>query len=87
MWEFLEQGDSQPDGSLKARRGLEIFLSQAMVGGGRVHAPPIYVDYSWETLGSATVVDVGGGVGGMSLDLAKKFPQLRFVLQDRAPVI
>jgi len=84
--EFLEQGDPRPNGSLKPRRGLEIF-SQAMVGGGRVHASPLYVDYPWETLGSATVVDVGGGVGGMSLDLAKRSPQLRFVLQDRAPVI
>ena len=40
-WEFLEQREGQLDGAGKPRRGLEIF-SLAMVGGGNVHAPPLY---------------------------------------------
>jgi hypothetical protein len=44
-------------------------------------------DYPWESLGSALVVDVGGGVGGFSLQLSQLHPQLRFVLQDRAAML
>ncbi|EPT04774.1 hypothetical protein FOMPIDRAFT_1027546 [Fomitopsis schrenkii] len=86
FWEFLEQREGKPDAAGRPSRGLEIF-SLAMVGGGRVHAPPLYADYPWAALGKATIVDVGGGVGGMSLELAKRFPDLNFVVQDRAPVI
>ena len=39
-------------------------------------------DYPWASLGDATVVDVGGGVGSMCLDLAKVLPDLRFVVED-----
>ncbi|KAI9451776.1 S-adenosyl-L-methionine-dependent methyltransferase [Russula earlei] len=34
----------------------------------------------------ALVVDVGGGIGSMTLRLAERFPKLRFVVQDREPV-
>ena len=40
------------------------------------------VDFPWGSLGDTTVVDVGGGVGSMCVDLARKFPNLRFVVQD-----
>lgn len=33
------------------------------------------------------MVDVGGGVGGFALQLSKVYPDLRFVIQDRGPVI
>ncbi|OCH89739.1 S-adenosyl-L-methionine-dependent methyltransferase [Obba rivulosa] len=86
FWEYMEQGEKQPDGSVKPKPGLDLF-ARAMVGGGRVAAPPLYVDYPWGDLGAATVVDVGGGVGGMSLDLAKMYPKLNFVVEDRPAVI
>lgn len=38
-------------------------------------------------MGNALVVDVGGGVGGFPLQLSKVYPDLRFVVQDRGPVI
>lgn len=54
-------------------------------------------------MGSATVVDVGGGIGrcftycvptdltrssgGMSLDLAKMYHDLKFVIQDRPAIV
>lgn len=41
MWEYFEQGVEQPDGTVRPNRGLEIF-TLAMLGGGRVHAPPLY---------------------------------------------
>jgi len=44
--------------------------------------------YDWKSLPANTlVVDVGGGVGTASLSLAKEFPQLKFVIQDRQPVV
>jgi O-methyltransferase domain len=33
------------------------------------------------------IVDVGGGVGGFSLQLSQHHPNIRFVIQDRAPVL
>ena len=38
-------------------------------------------------LKSGTIVDVGGGVGTVSKALAKAFPQLNFLVQDRADVL
>ncbi|KZT63930.1 S-adenosyl-L-methionine-dependent methyltransferase [Daedalea quercina L-15889] len=84
FWEFLEMGVQQADGTITPRRELELF-SLAMLGGGRVPAPPLYADYPWASLGSATVVDVGRS--GMCLELAKRYPDLKFVLQDRPPAI
>ena len=43
--------------------------------------------YDWAALGNGTVVDVGGGVGSASRALAKAFPSLNFVVEDRAEVI
>ena len=54
------------------------------------HLTPKYLTegYAWEKLPEgALVVDVGGGVGSQSLTLATHFPQLRFVVQDREPVM
>jgi hypothetical protein len=39
--------------------------------------------YPWSRLSvGSTVTDVGGGVGHISMDLARTFPQLNFVVQD-----
>ncbi|KAF7377232.1 S-adenosyl-L-methionine-dependent methyltransferase [Mycena sanguinolenta] len=44
--------------------------------------------YDWGSLSTGSlVVDVGGGVGTLSLLLAGKFPQLKFVVQDQEDVI
>ena len=43
--------------------------------------------YDWAGLGRATVVDLGGGVGTASLRLAKAFPLLEFVVEDRREVV
>lgn len=43
--------------------------------------------FPWHELPNrSVVVDVGGGIGSTSMLLANAFPQLRFVVQDRAPV-
>ncbi|KAF7190671.1 O-methyltransferase bik3, partial [Pseudocercospora fuligena] len=42
--------------------------------------------FEWANLGKATVVDIGGNVGHVSIELASRFPRLNFVVQDRAEV-
>jgi hypothetical protein len=40
--------------------------------------------YDWKSLNKGDlVVDVGGGIGSSTLHLAKAFPDLRFIVQDR----
>ncbi|KAJ3497719.1 hypothetical protein NLG97_g1692 [Lecanicillium saksenae] len=65
------------------RRPEHSTFSLAMVGGGRVFGRAHLHDYPWDSLGEATVVDVGGGVGGFCLQLAQLYPKLKLVLQDR----
>ncbi|KLO13199.1 S-adenosyl-L-methionine-dependent methyltransferase [Schizopora paradoxa] len=44
--------------------------------------------YDWTSLPpNSVVVDVGGGIGASSLQLAKSFPELKLVVQDRPPVV
>jgi tRNA1(Val) A37 N6-methylase TrmN6 len=43
----------------------------------------MYKDFPWNLLPQGTTVcDVGGGVGGVCIKLAKRYPKLHFVLQD-----
>ncbi|KAJ7028950.1 S-adenosyl-L-methionine-dependent methyltransferase [Mycena alexandri] len=64
-------------------------FSIAMDGGTRMAVPDsILQGFHWKAYPEGSlIVDVGGGVGSQCLPLAKKFPQLSFVVQDRAPVI
>lgn len=83
-WEWLEEHDEKTG---KPREQLERF-GLAMLGVGDVEVPGILADYNWAGLGqNALVVDVGGGVGQMSMSLAQAFPNLSFVVQDRPPVV
>ncbi|RYC54807.1 hypothetical protein CHU98_g11403 [Xylaria longipes] len=81
----------QACGDLKAttliKRPEHTIFGLAMVGGGRVFGQAHLYDFPWESLGPATIVDVGGGVGGFCLQLSHLYPDLKFVLQDRAPVL
>ncbi|GBE84215.1 O-methyltransferase tpcA [Sparassis crispa] len=86
FWDWLEEGIIQPDGSVKRRPSLEWF-TRIMVNTGRLVGTPPFYDFPWESLGSATMVDVGGGVGGMSFDLCNHFPLLNFIVQDRPAII
>jgi hypothetical protein len=48
---------------------------------------PLLAIYDWSSLGSATIVDVGGGYAPVSIGLAQIFPHITFVVQDFADVI
>ena len=44
--------------------------------------------FDWSSISQdAVVVDVGGGLGAPSMILAKEFPELRIIIQDRQPVV
>ena len=43
--------------------------------------------FDWASLGNRTVVDVGGSHGLVSMDIAREFPSLRFIVQDLPKVI
>ncbi|KAF8351885.1 S-adenosyl-L-methionine-dependent methyltransferase [Amanita rubescens] len=79
-WDYI----GQPENAYNQRRfdigmrGSQIFRSPTSFIAG----------YDWKSLpANAVVVDVGGGVGAASLSLAKEFPHLKFVIQDRQPVV
>ena len=79
IWEWFKH----PESALARDR-----TNKAMVGAeGFLHGALIY-DYDWEKHGQeATIVDVGGGVGGASIELVRRFPKIKIVLQDRPSVI
>jgi len=79
IWEWFKT----PESTLARDR-----TNKAMVGAeGFLHGALIY-DYDWEKHGQqATIVDVGGGVGGAAIELSRRFPKIKIVLQDRSSVI
>ncbi|KAL8717981.1 MAG: hypothetical protein Q9225_004840 [Loekoesia sp. 1 TL-2023] len=79
----LESKDTE---GLVKRPELATF-GLAMLGGGRVTGTAHLFDFSWADLGEGLVVDVGGGVGGFCLQLSHLYPNLKFIIQDRAPVL
>ena len=79
IWEWLKT----PESSLARDR-----TNEAMVGAeGFLHGALIY-DYDWQTHGQdATIVDVGRGIGGVAIELCRRFPKIKIILQDRSSVI
>ena len=43
--------------------------------------------FNWASLGNGLVVDVGGSHGLVSMNIAREFPSLRFIVQDLPSVI
>ncbi|KAL4915849.1 S-adenosyl-L-methionine-dependent methyltransferase [Aspergillus aurantiobrunneus] len=78
------QGKQSED--LVARPELANF-GLAMYAGGLITGSAHLHDYPWQSLGKAQVVDVGGGVGGFCIQLSHLYPDLTFVVQDRAPAL
>ncbi|KAI4864285.1 S-adenosyl-L-methionine-dependent methyltransferase [Hypoxylon rubiginosum] len=83
----LEKVIGSADTETLVKRPEHSIFGLAMVGGGRVFGQAHLYDFPWASLGSATVADVGGGVGGFCLQLSHLYPDLKFVVQDRAPAL
>ncbi|XDG05684.1 hypothetical protein ABKA04_005299 [Annulohypoxylon sp. FPYF3050] len=50
---------------------------------------PIHIidNYDWTSVGDAQVVDVGGGQGHIAIELARRFSNLNFIVQDMEKMI
>jgi len=51
-----------------------------------LEASHILVGFDWTTIKNGTVVDVGGSHGSLSITVAQRYPNLKFIVQDRAEV-
>jgi len=80
MWEWY----AKPENALRGVR-----FAAAMKGGVDRYPLEIFKNaLDWAALkDDAVVVDIGGGVGNLTLLLAKDFPQLKYVVQDLETVI
>ncbi|KAL8723916.1 MAG: hypothetical protein Q9166_008221, partial [cf. Caloplaca sp. 2 TL-2023] len=78
--------DGEGEDATIARPELETF-GLAMTSSGKVYGMAHLYDYPWGDLGDAIVVDVGGGLGGFDIQLSHLYLDLKFVVQDRGPVV
>ncbi|KAL6707288.1 hypothetical protein ACN47E_004276 [Coniothyrium glycines] len=64
--------------------GKGVRFSKAMIGWSIVDDsfPVLRDNFKWSSLKNTKVIDVGGGNGHASINLAKQFPNLNFVVQD-----
>ncbi|KAI1171048.1 O-methyltransferase-domain-containing protein [Nemania sp. FL0916] len=76
MYQYYEQ---RPD---KARRFGQAMVSRANMDRS---IELLHTCFPWESLKDGKVVDIGGANGHISIGLARKFPSLRCIVQDRSP--
>ncbi|KAH8978956.1 S-adenosyl-L-methionine-dependent methyltransferase, partial [Lactarius akahatsu] len=80
MWDWIES----PTNRLRHARFGDAMINMTNM----TPEDAILEGYAWEKLlPGSLVVDVGGGVGSQSLALARRHPDLRFVVQDREAVL
>ncbi|KAH9167780.1 S-adenosyl-L-methionine-dependent methyltransferase [Lactarius sanguifluus] len=80
MWDWIESLDNR----LRHARFGDAMINMTNM----TPEDAILEGYAWDKLPPGSlVVDVGGGVGSQSLTLARRHPDLRFVVQDREAVL
>ncbi|KAI1140497.1 putative O-methyltransferase [Hypoxylon sp. FL0543] len=75
--------EASPDEELVPKDDAK-FYNLYLAGNSKSLGSPHLYDFPWKELGNALVVDVGGGVGSFDLQLARLYPELRFIVQDQA---
>ncbi|KAJ4487854.1 O-methyltransferase-domain-containing protein [Lentinula aciculospora] len=80
MWSWFEE----PSNEMRLRR-----FGIAMNGVNSLQPPDaILKGFDWASLAEGSVVvDVGGGIGVSSISIARAFPRLKCIVQDRAMVL
>ncbi|KAI7783826.1 hypothetical protein LA080_011299 [Diaporthe eres] len=78
MWQMLEEDYPEGQGMKLFSAVMETTLLYSM---GPTLSPYIH-GFDWDSFGTGTVIDVGGGSGLVEINLVKKFPNLDFVIQD-----
>ncbi|TEY74877.1 hypothetical protein BOTCAL_0068g00020 [Botryotinia calthae] len=74
LFKYLEQSPELMARFVGAMEGVNKDPSQSQ--------KHVTTGYPWTELGEATVVDVGGSSGFLSVELAKNYPKLNFVVED-----
>jgi len=79
-WEWIEE----PENDYRLKR-----FSAAMIGAASLDPPnAIDLGFKWGDLpADSVVVDVGGGLGHITMKLLQYHPNLKYIVQDREPVI
>jgi gliotoxin/aspirochlorine biosynthesis O-methyltransferase len=62
-------------------------LHRTLGGGAVAMAPGIVKDYPWSEVADGTIMDIGGGGGGLIASLLREYPTLHGGIYDRADVI
>ncbi|EJC99588.1 S-adenosyl-L-methionine-dependent methyltransferase [Fomitiporia mediterranea MF3/22] len=78
MWDIYEMPEQH-----YRRDRFNVFMSNATT----VHPETILSAFNWEEVPNGVLVDVGSGTGHVSLEVAKKHPDMTIVLEDRTSVI
>lgn len=69
-------------------RSQRFAEAMSLFGFDEGYAPDHFVDhYPWAAIGTGIVVDVGGSHGALSILIARRFPNLHCIIQDRAEVV
>ncbi|KAH8807537.1 S-adenosyl-L-methionine-dependent methyltransferase [Xylogone sp. PMI_703] len=80
LWSFFENDGEGEEKGWRMRMVAECL--EATTSGPTFSDVYIHEALDWDSLGKATVVDVGGSNGHVSFELAKKHPNLNIVVQD-----
>ncbi|KAJ5641284.1 hypothetical protein N7490_005284 [Penicillium lividum] len=79
-WDFVANDGEGENKGWRQRRFAQGMKFRA-AGNPQTHHH-LHAAFDWAGLGKAKVVDVGGSAGHVSIELAKAFPDLEFVVQD-----
>ncbi|PFH49323.1 hypothetical protein AMATHDRAFT_147951 [Amanita thiersii Skay4041] len=79
-WEWYEE----PENAFRLKR-----FAAAMAGSAKLDPPnAILQGFNWAELpANSLVVDVGGGIGHTTLKIVQSNPNLKYIVQDRPPVV
>lgn len=79
---FFEYMDANPESARRFGTSMSLWSS-----GDGMKVAPLVTEYDWGKLPKgATVVDVGGATGFVSVEIAKANPSLKFIVEDIAPL-
>ncbi|KIM93287.1 hypothetical protein OIDMADRAFT_138176 [Oidiodendron maius Zn] len=81
FWTFLK---NDPDGKPKGYRANRFAEAMQAISASSSIKPDeiVKLGFDWNSLGEATVVDLGGSRGHDAIAQAKHFPKLKYIVQD-----